>query len=375
MKSLLFRLIVFSSFILWFPSMVYSEVSEAVKTIKIESILHKVESEAKESITFALSAPGTAKIFTLAGEKPRLVIDFPDAGFFGKNSVPVVGGQLAKAIRIGIHQKPSQKIRVVVDLSKEIEVRYNQVYSEDKKTLVITLLPVEIVKNQEENVEKLPAREELEKRPFDQKPVPPVFSVKEKDEKETPPVVTRPVKAVLPPVTIAPPTETADIPPVTVAPPTETADIPPVTVAPPTETADIPPVTVTPQPATTVPTILDVTFDDSSNRGEMVLLRLNDFYPPTVSAIEKDTPRVLCEFSNMKLGQDVQSDISANGKYVERIRTQRDDEAGGVKVILDLSPDRDYDLQQVFFKNDNLFVLIVNELSIQKDALEGSLQN
>jgi hypothetical protein len=33
-----------------------------------------------------------------------------------------------------------------------------------------------------------------------------------------------------------------------------------------------------------------------------------------------------------------------------------------IRVVLDLAQDRDYDLQQVFFKNDNLFVLIVNEL-------------
>ncbi len=328
MKSLLFRLIVFFSIVLWFPSMVYAEVNEAAETVKIESISYKVESEAKESITFVLSTPVTAKIFTLTGEKPRLVIDFPDTGYSGKNSVPVIDGSFAKAIRVGIHQKPRQKIRVVVDLSKETGVRHNQVYSEDKKTLSVVLQPADDTKsqpvnrvkkrNKNKNVEKLPAREELEKRPFDQKPVPPVFSVKEKDKKEATPVVA--------------------------------------------------------QTATAVPTILDVTFDDSSNRGEMVLLRLNDFYPPTVSAIEKDTPRVLCEFPNMKLGQDVQSDIPANGKYVERIRIQQDDETAKVKVVLDLSPDRDYDLQQVFFKNDNLFVLIVNELPLQKGALEATLQ-
>ncbi len=329
MKSLLFRLIVLSCCILWLPSMVYAEAGEAVKTTKIESISYKVESDTKESITFVLSTPVTAKIFTLTGEKPRLVIDFPETGFSGKNSIPVVNGNFARAIRIGIHQKPGQKIRVVVDLSKETAVDHSQIYSEDNKKLTIVLQPVDDTtsqpvdrvkkKNKKKNGEKLPAREELEKRPLEQKPVPPVFSVKEKDKKETAPVVTEPVTA--------------------------------------------------------APTILDVTFDDSSNRGEMVLLRLNDFYPPTVSAIEKDTPKVLCEFPNMKLGQDVRSDIPANGKYVERIRTQRDDEAGKVKVILDLSPDRDYDLQQVFFKNDNLFVLIVNELPLQKDGVEGTLQN
>lgn len=111
------------------------------------------------------------------------------------------------------------------------------------------------------------------------------------------------------------------------------------------------------------PRLLGISFDDSSNKGEMVIFRLNDFYPPKVSAIEKDIPQVLCDFMDMQLGADVDEVIVANGTYVEHIRVVRHENQDKVRVVLDLSPDRDYDLQQVFFKNDNLFVLIVNELS------------
>ena len=117
-----------------------------------------------------------------------------------------------------------------------------------------------------------------------------------------------------------------------------------------------------------MPQLLEVSFDDSSNRGEMVLFHLNDFFPPTVSAIEKNNPRVLCDFPSMKLSSDVQKQIDAGGKYVESVRTAYHADKDMVRVVLDLSPDRDYDLQQVFFKNDNLFVLIVNELPSKKDA-------
>jgi hypothetical protein len=117
-----------------------------------------------------------------------------------------------------------------------------------------------------------------------------------------------------------------------------------------------------------MPQLLEVSFDDSSNRGEMVLFHLNDFFPPTVSAIEKNNPRVLCDFPNMRLSGDVQKQIDAGGKYVESIRTAYHADKDMVRVVLDLSPDRDYDLQQVFFKNDNLFVLIVNELPTEKSA-------
>lgn len=94
----------------------------------------------------------------------------------------------------------------------------------------------------------------------------------------------------------------------------------------------------------------------------MVLFHLNDFFPPTVTAIETDNPGVVCEFTAMHVAPEVEKTIFANGKFVERIRTEKQVDTDTVKVFLDLAPNYDYDLQQVFFKTDNLFVLIVNEL-------------
>ena len=115
--------------------------------------------------------------------------------------------------------------------------------------------------------------------------------------------------------------------------------------------------------------LLNIKFDDSSEKGEMVLFQLNDFYPPSVTAIETERPGVLCEFLTMNVADSVQDTIYANGRFVERIRTEKQKNPSKVKVFLDLAPDHDYDLQQVFFKTDNLFVLIVNELvPDKKDA-------
>jgi hypothetical protein len=115
-------------------------------------------------------------------------------------------------------------------------------------------------------------------------------------------------------------------------------------------------------------TLLGVSYDDSSNRGEMVLFHLTDFYPPKVAAIEKETPRVLCDFNDMVLGVDLEKDITAGGRFVSRIRLVEDTVQPKIQVIIDLAPDHDYDLQQVFFKNDNLFVLIINELAAEGAA-------
>ncbi len=312
MKWLLFHFFVFTGLVVWLPSVT---CVGATKAIKIESIVYTVSSQGKEDVVFQLSGANTPKMFTLAGEKPRLVIDFFGAGFSGKKLIPAVNAELATAVRVGVHRKPRLKTRVVVDLSKKIGVRYQSNFSKDKKTFTVTLEPAQITKRKAvvnsdapvERVKEIPSQEPVV-RAVEKKTLPAVSSKEEKKE------VVR----------------------------------------------------VAAGSVTSVPELLDITFDNSSNRGEMVLFRLNDFYPPSVSALEKDNPRVLCEFPNMSLGKDVQADISTNGKFVKHIRTTYQKDSDKVKVVLDLSPDRDYDLQQVFFKNDNLFVLIINELPLKK---------
>ena len=113
----------------------------------------------------------------------------------------------------------------------------------------------------------------------------------------------------------------------------------------------------------TIPPILSsVTFDNSTNRGEMVLFKLNDFQPPTVFGVEEGLPRVVCDFKGAEAAHDVPNVIKTDGKYVHTIRIGRETSPKKVRVVLDLTSSINYDLQQVFFKDDNLFVIIINSL-------------
>lgn len=290
--------------------------AEPEKAVRITSISHIKNSAVKETITFTLTAPVVPKIFTISGEKPRLVLDFPQSDYQGKNTIALPDSVMAAAIRIGFHQAPVSKTRVVVDLSKDIPVQYASEYFEQENSLVVTLTS-ETEKQQNSIIfepslqsppKALPSQEELTARPLDEKPVPPVFS----DRKETEEPAAE------------------------------------------NDTASV------------VPTILEISFDDSSSKGEMALFRLNAFFPPTISAIEKSSPRVFCDFMATNIGPDVEKFISTKGKYIELIHTVRLHDPEMVRVIIELTSDRDYELQQVFFRNDNLFVLIVNEMAVAK---------
>lgn len=318
MNWLSFLVAVLSIVNLCYPAVAWSESGNEVV---IQSISHVKDSEVQETIRFKLAAPVVPKIFVLGGEKPRLVIDFPEAVYLGKNVMPLTDGVLASAIRTGLHQTPVTRTRAVVDLSKQLKVKYSSQYQTEDNTLVVTLTADE---QQPQLPDEVAVQKSVESSPA-AKPEP---ALKSSEENVVPAVVTQEATTEEKPA-VKPLLERIQKP--------------------------------------TVPTILEISFDDSSSKGEMALFRLNDFYPPTVSAIEKGSPRVLCDFMSMDLGPNVQQTILAQGKYIERIRTARHQDPDKVRVVLDLAPDRDYDLQQVYFRNDNLFVLIVNELSPKQD--------
>ncbi len=307
------------------PSTTSAETSSPVA---IESIAHTVGTDASEKITLRLSGPMESKIFTIKGDNPRLVLDIPNSVYKGKGIMPLADGKLATSIRTGLHQSPEPKTRIVVDFAKDIAVRYVSSYSATDNTLSIDLAPESPSQPQEPSVPTT-----------------------------GPPIVTAPAKSPEQPAA-GPPAEIPVAPAVAVK---ESAGKP----------AQSPAVADN-NGASKGPELLDVSFDDSSNQGEMVLFHLTEFTPPIVSAVEKGNPRVLCDFMATALSKGVEENIYANGRYVERIRTLRHQKPDKVRVELELTPDRDYDLQQVFFKNDNLFVLIINELPPDKAPQEGA---
>jgi len=347
---------------LLFANTLVATENDTSKPVNVKSISYTIDEQ--ENVTFQLSAPMTPKVFSIKGDNPRIVIDLPGAWYAGPRVAIPDGAVMAAKLRIELHEEPARKTRVVLDLNPAKNVDY-KVESEGE-TIKIVLsgsdkelqaesaepappavakavapekpeaAPVELPKPEPEQaaVEKMPAgddsvviqpavpaaptvpavpaeesREDLAAKPLDQKPVPPVFAVKKDQAKQ------KKQKQATAGVTAQ---------------------------------------------------LQKISFDDSSEKGEMVLFHLNDFYPPSVTAVETDNPGVICEFAAMSVADSVDKTIYTNGKFVERIRTEIQQDTGKVKVFLDLAPNYDYDLQQVFFKTDNLFVLIINELSAGK---------
>lgn len=445
----------------------------------VSSVTLHQEGDGRERVRIKLEGAHEPKVYTLDGENPRLICDFPGAGYAGLVK-PVVkgGGTLVTRIRVGAHDPPARKVRVVLDIEPGRKYTYTREFSKEENILNILLVPTGPAKKTEKAVTVIEATEakqvvitgpkKIYRTQGDQKTPPAaepaVAGQTEADQPETgspaateasapaPETVDTPAAAAVEPeagadaeaagkaaqtTTPAPAAQEKEevaavaVPKAEPAPEPATpapdaagsekasgaavqpaaqepaADAPAgepeaVTAAAPVEAekaaggeesgkqADAavaesaekaaepesaeekPQAAPAGQPdAGAVPQLLEISYENSSSKGEMIFFRLNGFYPPSVTADESETPKVNCEFTGMELGPDVQRTIEARGAYVQKVATTADKKGGKVRVDIDLTPDRDYDLRQVFFKEDNLFVLIVNTLDEESVGSAG----
>ena len=459
---LLFSLV---SFLFVFPD-AYAQAQPSVSSVT----LHQ-EGDGRERVRIKLEGAHEPKVYTLDGENPRLICDFPGAGYAGLVK-PVVkgGGTLVTRIRVGAHDPPARKVRVVLDIEPGRKYTYNREFSKEENILNILLVPTGPVEKTEKAVAVIEATaakqvvitgpKKIYRPQGDQKEPPatepqttepsitespatgqpaaaeasapapaaadsPVAAAMEQEtptgqdaagetaqaptmapvagEKEEVAAVAEPkvepaaepvtpaavdagpekaVEAAVQPPAAEPAPDTPAAKPETVATPAPveaekaaSGEEPQEEVAAveqkaeeeakePEAAAEKPQAAPAGQTdsAAAAALLLEISYENSSSKGEMIFFRLNGFHPPTVTADESETPQVNCEFTGMGLGPDVQQAIEARGAYVQKIATTADKKTGKVRVSIDLAPDRDYDLRQVFFKEDNLFVLIVNTL-------------
>jgi hypothetical protein len=349
----------------------------------LEEITHEAVADNTEKLIFKLNVTHSPKIFKIKGQKPRLVIDFFDTGYSARiRKITNADDHLIKSVRIGMHKDPP-KTRVVVDLRTEREYDYKVDSQEQENTLTITFYfeskSTELVAEDQETV---PAVESQEPQTI---PVPVIESAPE--DTVAPPVAQTAEQPVIPPENnvlssdeaAADVTDTQTVNDQQDTEPAEEMEINIKSQQAEERVNQIIANIKDPEPIPADPILLDVTFESTANDSEMVLFKLNDFYPPIVFGIEKGNPRVVCDFLDTGLASDIQTVIQTNGIFVSKIRTARHPNPEKVRVVLDLVPDKNYDLQQVFFKEDNLFVIIISEFEKESvNALKtvpGSVEN
>ena len=317
----------------------------------------------REEITFDLNGTYIPKTFAIKGKKPRVVFDFYGVGqaLTLPNTI-TVGGKYVERIRIGRHGGASPKTRVVLDLVPGKKIRFSQNFNRENNTLTIVLLP--------DSPQEEPALAESvagdKKQPtIPEEPRKPTqTSTKTQQKKSVGQQKTQPL-------TKAGKQESPVVHQKEVAageqktsrnlPDTNRNEI---TRSEATSSPKTPTLSSFPDSKGLKTAVLEsVVFDNSSNRGEMIQFTLTDFHPPKVFGIEEGVPRVVCDFTSTKAGKKLATNMKTNGRWVKAIRIGSHQNPDRVRVVIDLAPNNNYDLQQVFFKEENLFVIIVNTVA------------
>ena len=106
----------------------------------LEQIAFESPSPNEDRILFKLNGEYMPSSFSLKGDRPRIVFDFPEVMPTKKvkNTIQT-DGTFIKSIRTGIHKGKSPKTRIVLDLKPGMLIDFDENYIEDTKTLVIRI--------------------------------------------------------------------------------------------------------------------------------------------------------------------------------------------------------------------------------------------
>ena len=108
--------------------------------------------------------------------------------------------------------------------------------------------------------------------------------------------------------------------------------------------------------------ILEIDSDITSSSAEIINIVLSGPYPPEAQVIEGDAPRIFCDFPGVRMEKNIKRTIGVNGKYVLQIRTGiHPPPEPKTRVVLDLIPNHDYEVEQLFFEKDNRYSIIIRE--------------
>ncbi|MHB8810082.1 MAG: AMIN domain-containing protein [Desulfobulbaceae bacterium] len=351
-------------------------------TASASPLIEKIEFDTSNTnvdrITFKLNSSNLPQTFALKGP-PRVVFDFPGTALAKgvKTNIPAAG-KFIKGVRSAEHRGDKAKTRVVLDVATEEAIDFKQDFNAESNTLVISIFalgskppPAAVAAAPEK--QKAPEAA-LEKGADAGKPAPPPPAPgKPVAAKETAPVPTPvPVPAVPPAAKDKDKDKDKVIEPAVAAIPKPEAGaesakeegtvIQPLSEIGPKQTAK----------ESTKPVLYSIEFDKDANRGETINFKLNTFNPPVVFGIEEDTPRIVCFFKDTAAGPELGDTIGAQGRFVKSIQVGKYSNPDNVRVVLDLVPNLNYDLQQVFFKEENMFMIIINTSGEKTAGQQGS---
>jgi hypothetical protein len=108
--------------------------------------------------------------------------------------------------------------------------------------------------------------------------------------------------------------------------------------------------------------ILEISSDLTSPSAEMITIVLTGLFPPETQVIEGKTPKIICDFPDVLMEKTINRMIPINGRYVLQVRTGiHPPPEPKSRVVIDLTPNHDYEVEQLFYEQNNRYSMIIRE--------------
>ncbi len=97
----------------------------------------------------------------------------------------------------------------------------------------------------------------------------------------------------------------------------------------------------------------------SSTDTTRIIFELNGFFIPQTSVIEGQQPRIVCDFLNARVDDNIAPITAISDNNIRNIRIGVHENPRKVRVVIDLADTRNYTVEQIFFKRENYFSLVI----------------
>jgi hypothetical protein len=99
---------------------------------------------------------------------------------------------------------------------------------------------------------------------------------------------------------------------------------------------------------------------------EKVLIEFNRDAAPEISSIGGKDPRIVIDVKNvLSIRQGIKK-IDVQGKLVRQIRSNLDYASRRLRIVVDLAPSRNYDIEPVFSKVEKIYMLDITEAPVDQ---------
>lgn len=106
--------------------------------------------------------------------------------------------------------------------------------------------------------------------------------------------------------------------------------------------------------------VKNIAFKREANGREKVLIEFNRFNSPRIFGIDGTNPRVVIDVDNVSSAKRGLARIPAGGKLVRQIRTALDRTTHAMRIVIDVEPNLNYNVDQTYYKAENIYAVEIS---------------